>query len=420
MNLRISAYTVVLATTLLAACSSSTSTDNEGDDTTTESVASVTPVGPVALGRPDTSMFEADALTEAVTEVDCTLSDGTETRCYRITIAGAPSNDTEGPYCPPNITSGAETAGSWFGENGEMVEVDGPWIKNLSTLYNDDEWQMYNVNTDEVHIQTGPEGCAITADPNPPTGLEFPSFCLECYLTDMGGGIERTILIPIIPIMTDGTTAINDHIGVSLNGVLFDRSAPLELIESSHSLGMLDDCGAHANPNTGYHYHAATDCAEIGTQADGHAAMVGLALDGFSIYANLDESNDGPGEVDECNGQTDAIRGYHYHAQPGGLNQTISCWKGALGSFEGDTDEANAGGGDTGGEDAADEPDFGAVAQALSTNTGQDISEADLTGALANSPPSCDDISGAAGALQITLDQLLAELPLPLGLECDF
>ena len=102
------------------------------------------------------------------------------------------------PYCPPSITSDSSTAGLWFGRNGEMIAVDGAWIKNLSVYYNDTAWDMYDPETGEVYIETGVRGCEITGNPNPPDDLENPSFCLECFISDMpDGAVEQTMLIPV-------------------------------------------------------------------------------------------------------------------------------------------------------------------------------------------------------------------------------
>jgi len=287
---------------------------------------------------------------------------------------------------------------------------------------------MYDPETGEVHIETGVRGCEITGNPNPPDDLENPSFCLECFISDMpDGAVEQTMLIPVVPIKAAKSSAVRSSIGFALNGVLLEKAAPLELILSTHSLGMLDDCGAHANPNTGYHYHAATDCVEIGVQDDGHSAMIGIALDGYSIFANTDASGTGPGELDECDGHTDDVRGYHYHAKPGGFNQIISCFSGVTGQFEGGNG-GRAGGDPSGGRDGGPSmgrggaPDFGPTAKALSASTGREISTEDISGQPGNDgPPDCDDIINAATANGVTAEELVsAGFPVPPGLSCDF
>jgi hypothetical protein len=65
-----------------------------------------------------------------------------------------------------------------------------------------------------------------------------------------------------------------------------------------------------------YHYHEEPICvfgkgntAAMHLLPDGHAPIIGFALDGFAIHAS---PADGP--LDGCNGHSDAARGYHYHA----------------------------------------------------------------------------------------------------------
>lgn len=48
-----------------------------------------------------------------------------------------------GPWCPESITDSKEEGGLWF-KDGKMYDVDGEFIKNLSTLYGNDKWMMYD------------------------------------------------------------------------------------------------------------------------------------------------------------------------------------------------------------------------------------------------------------------------------------
>jgi len=286
----------------------------------------------------DPSLFANGAIVGDVETVQCTLSGGTKTSCYRITIAGAPADpksSPEGPYCPPTIESSAEEGGTWIDGEGTVYKVDGEFIKNLSTLYKDKKWQMYDIKTGEVTVIDGARGCEVAGDPRPIPG--FNNFCLSCSLEDLDGGIQKTVLIPIVPVPASKVTAINgrSNIGIALNGVLFGPPAPLDMILSSYTLGVLDDCGAHANPHEGYHYHSANGCSEIGIQEDGHSTMIGYALDGYAIYAKTDKSSIESKGLDACGGETDPIRGYHYHASAAGTNQIFGCFMGETGHFEG-------------------------------------------------------------------------------------
>jgi len=80
----------------------------------------------------------------------------------------------------------------------------------------------------------------------------------------------------------------------------------------------LDDCGGHASP---YHYHYDLTCDY--TVANGHAPLIGLALDGRGIYG-ANEDTGTAATTDFCNGHTAMVPAnadhnvtatsvYHYH-----------------------------------------------------------------------------------------------------------
>ena len=247
----------------------------------------------------------------------------------------------EGPYCPSTITSTAEEGGTWFDGSDVVYDVDGDFIVNLSTLYNDDRWQMYDPDTGLVTVIDGTEGCEVAGDPNNTTGTD--NFCLECTLESLGGGVEQSFLIPVTPVFLGAADDVgNSDVGIALNGVVFGPPAPIDLILSSYTLGVFDDCGGHINPSEGYHYHAANGCSEVVAQDDGYAPMIGYAMDGYPIYAYLDEQGEASTELDQCGGTSDDIRGYHYRAQAAGTNQIIGCYMGErVASDDGDGPPGN-------------------------------------------------------------------------------
>ncbi len=276
----------------------------------------------------DPALFLDGALVSEVTTEECTLNGGTRTTCLRLNIAGAPMNDAQaGPYCPPSITSSAKEGGIWFDGSGTVHDVDGAFIVSLPELYDDDRWQMYDPATGKVYIIDGAEGCEVAGDPENSSGRD--NFCLSCSLEALGGGIQQAILIPTEPVPHATPTPVRgSNPGVALNGVLFGPPAPVDLILSTITLGVFDDCGGHANPHEGYHYHAATDCVEIVEQVDEHAMLIGYAMDGYAISAHLDPAGKSASGLDECGGHQDDIRGYHYHAQAPGRNRIVTCLQG--------------------------------------------------------------------------------------------
>jgi hypothetical protein len=268
-----------------------------------------------------------------VTTVSCTLSDGTETTCYQI-VASTPSDHEMGPWCPDNIADGEEAGGIWL-ENGEVHNVDGAFIENLATFYNDDRWLMYDANGN-IYVTETETDCINAANPN--VGAEYENFCVEClpaYVSDL----TQTWLIPITPVKLvnsanfaamgpDGGNGPSTR-GIAFNGVEFSASAPVDAILGAYTIAPFDDAGGHINVHQGYHYHAATGISTEVNQDDEHAAMIGYAMDGHGIYEQLNEDNSEPNDLDNCRGHSDDIRGYHYHVDAPGNNNFINCLYGA-------------------------------------------------------------------------------------------
>jgi hypothetical protein len=75
--------------------------------------------------------------------------------------------------------------------------------------------------------------------------------------------------------------------GLAFNGVVLMHllhKCDITHIHTWHHLMMLEVISIwHA----GYHYHAATYLTTQIAQTDGHAAMIGYALDGYGMYQHL-------------------------------------------------------------------------------------------------------------------------------------
>ena len=305
---------------LLTSCSEDTNTPI---DTTGQTILNV-----------DGDLFLEGGLSESVSIVPCTLSDGSSTDCYQLISKGNPPDHNMGPWCPTNISDDASAGGIWL-ENGEVYDVDGAFIQNMATFYNDNTWQMYDANGD-IYVTETEDDCANAANPN--VGVEYENFCVEClpsYVTD----ITQTYLIPVTPVRLENTTDIGGGgpgggngpsvRGVAFNGVRFDAPAPTDAILGAYTLAPFDDAGGHINLNAGYHYHAATGLTTKIDQTDGHAAMIGYAIDGHAIYELLDTGGNEPTDLDDCRGHYDEVRGYHYHVATAGSNSFINCLSGA-------------------------------------------------------------------------------------------
>ncbi|MCP9234719.1 YHYH protein [Lewinella sp. JB7] len=282
----------------------------------------------------DPTNFLDASLAESVTIVPCTLSDGSSADCYQIVAASDPSDHQMGPWCPDHISDGAEAGGIWL-EDGEVYDVDGAFIENLADFYDDDTWRMYDDNGD-IYVTETENDCANAANPN--VGEEYRNFCVEClpsYITEL----TQTYLIPVTPVRLSTTTSFGGGggpgggglsvRGLAFNGIRFDAPAPTDAILSAYTLAPFDDAGGHINLNAGYHYHAATGQTTEIPQTDGHAPMIGYALDGHGLYARLDDSGAEPTDLDACRGHYDDTRGYHYHVDGAGTNNFINCLAGA-------------------------------------------------------------------------------------------
>ncbi|MEM9653154.1 MAG: YHYH protein [Actinomycetota bacterium] len=270
----------------------------------------------------DTAMFLDGALAEEPTQVDCTLTDGTQTTCLELTVVGYPVDEGVGEFCPTTIDATADDVGIWF-DGSAVYDIDGDFILGLAELYDDNNWQLHN---DDGTVNVTDTEEAFDAAARPDVDPDYQNHCVEgqiAWLPD-GEPIATTVTIPLEPV--DTTTPSDtgrDNLGVTVNGVVIANSAPVDAILSAYTIAAFDDCGGHINPIDGYHLHGHTDCGEVAMES--HAALIGYALDGYAIYAATDAS-----DLDACGGHTDDVLGYHYHAAETHENAVISCFTGAI------------------------------------------------------------------------------------------
>ena len=357
----------------------------------------------------DTSFFFEGALAEDISIQDCTLSDGTETTCYEITIAGYPSNYDVGPFCPETTSDSADNGGIWFDGNG-VYDVDGAFILGLSSLYNDSNWKLYDDNGN-VNVTDSPEAFDAAARPN--VDPAYQNHCVEGRIEwlDNGEPVPTTVLIPTTPVVGASATQARGNLGVTLNGVIMAPSAPVQNILGAYTIAAFDDCGGHINPVDGYHLHGARGCSELGAVAGGETPIFAYALDGYAIHSPLDPADEAAAGLDECQGHTTEAHGYHYHAASADKNAILSCFKGVIveatagspggggpggGPGDGGPGDGGPGGGGPGSAPGGP-PDFAAAAAQLG------ISEQALMDALGTPPP---DFEAAAATLGITVEAL--------------
>ena len=313
---------------ILTSCSSSGTVSETDTDAASDDTASSTQ----SAGSFDTSLFLDGALIDEPATEDCTLSGGTETTCYRVTVSGYPTDHEVGPFCPETITDDAEAGGLWLdGEN--LYDVDGQFIEDLASTYDDDGWLMYDEDGNVLVTETAEE---FEAAARPDVDPDLVNHCVEGRLEwlDNGEPIESTVLIPTTPVAADSATESQGNLGITLDGVVIAASAPVDAILSAYTIAAFDDCGGHFNPFEGYHMHGATGCSEVGEAAEGETAMFGYALDGYAVHSPYAEG-EAADDLDECNGHTTDAAGYHYHANPAAENQILSCMVGQTAESEG-------------------------------------------------------------------------------------
>jgi hypothetical protein len=309
----------------IVTCTSCKKEDSSTTDATTNS--SVVDV--------DSSYFTLANANITVTKIPCTLSDGTEKECYQIVTNSMPTDHQMGPWCPDNITDDASAGGIWL-EGGEVYDVDGAFIEDMANFYNDNKWQMYDANGD-IYTTDTEDDCINAANPN--VGAEYENYCVECIPSYINN-ISQTFIIPVTPVLQ--TNAVHYSTGpggpmsdlpsvrgVALNGIEYSAPAPVSNILAAYTLAPFDDAGGHINVHQGYHYHAATGISFSIAQNDGHADLIGYALDGHGIYGQKNSDGEEPSDLDDCRGHYDDVRGYHYHVDAAGSNNFINCLQGA-------------------------------------------------------------------------------------------
>lgn len=281
----------------------------------------------------DKTKFLSGGLSEPITIVSRTLSNGSTADCYKIVVKSTPTDHSMGPWCPTNITDDATAGGIWI-ENGNVYDVDGAFVKNLATFYKNTTWMMYNASTGKITKTLTQADCAAAA--NPSVGAAYKNYCVEC-LPSYVANITQTYYIPVTPqkassAISFGAPGPNSSgpasRGLAFNGVVFDAPAPTSIILAAYTLAPFDDAGGHINLGAGYHYHAATGKTTQVKQSDGHAPMIGYAMDGYGMYERLDASGKEYTDLDASRGHYDTTRGYHYHVDKPGSNNFINSLRG--------------------------------------------------------------------------------------------
>ena len=353
------------------------------------------------LGAPGVQVanFLEGSLTKAITTEDCTLSDGTETTCYRIEVTGSPVDTKIGPFCPESTSSTAEVSGIWL-DGEKMYNADGQFIMDLSTIYKDVKWKLYD-DSGKVKVTDTKEAFQGAARPDVQEAYKY--HCVEgtWEWTETTKPVPTSILVPVKPVLASETSSPRGNLGVTINGLVISASAPVDAILGAYTIAAFDDCGGHFNPTAGYPLHAYTGCEGIEYEShidnpNAETKIIGYAMDGVAVFAPL--SSKSTIKLDECNGRTTAKDGYHYYAQSADKNLVVKCVKGLTAV---DPLAANEGPGGQGGP-GGPAIDTAAAAKKLG------ITEAELKDAFGNKMP--PDFATAAKNLGMTEAELKSKL----------
>jgi hypothetical protein len=322
--MKVSTHGVIAAFSLLVISGCNDTAQNEPTNEIKSNQAKNVPI--TNAHAMDLSFFVKDAFTQEPVIVDCKTVQGTSTTCYELKTSGAPAGRKPGAFCPRTTSDGATQAGAWFDKSasGDLVDLTGQFILKLSDYYDDPKWQLYDAKTNEIRYTATLEACSGAARPD--VEEQYKQNCIECELSYLEDDFSLTYLIPTSPIAADKPSPVRT-VGIALDGTEFSGPAPINAILDSYTIAAFDDCGGHINLHQGYHYHATTGCTEAPAPSDGHAPLIGYAVDGYALYAMRDAQGN-EDILDECRGHTDEIRGYHYHAASPSENMFIGCLHG--------------------------------------------------------------------------------------------
>ena len=350
------------------------------------------------LGSPGVvkANFLEGSLTKAITTEDCTLSNGETTTCYRIEVTGSPVDTKIGPFCPESTSSTAEVSGIWL-DGEKMYNADGKFIMDLSTIYKDVKWKLYD-DSGKVKVTDSKEAFQGAARPDVQEAYKY--HCVEgtWEWTETTKPVPTSILVPVKPVLASASSTSHGNLGVTINGLVISASAPVDAILGAYTIAAFDDCGGHFNPTAGYHLHAYTGCEGIEYEShidnpNAETKIIGYAMDGVAVFAPL--SSKSTIKLDECNGRTTAKDGYHYYAQSAEKNLVVKCVKGLTAV---DPLAASEGPGGQG----APAIDTAVAAKKLG------ITEAELKDAFGNKMP--PDFAAAAKKLGMTEAELKSKL----------
>ncbi len=190
-------------------------------------------------------------------------------------------------------------------------------------------------------------------------------------------GREFTFSFPAQATMADAVTDVPyvGPIGVTLNGIAIYGPTEGTGGDVDSLPGIISACGSHNGPG-GFHTHKIlaseeTDCWFTPEEVAEEPQLAGYAFDGIPIYTGVDQYTsswqltdeslfasdtwaahtyvEGSGDLDQCNGRTDADGSYAYY--------TTAEFPYLIGCFAGEIEIEEAGGGGEGDGDRPERPE---------------------------------------------------------------
>lgn len=283
----------------------------------------------------NTSLFSDFSKVSDFELVPCTLSNGTETQCYKVVYENV--RETVTVTCPKNE-----------GEIGGLGIYDGNTNPGLRVL-DDNLWadfaaDGYDIINDDgtINIQI-PAGGPGSGFIDPGSGIN--GSCLDAILDET---YQITYHIPAFPVKTNtsSTTRTRDYWGISLDGFPFAENPPGAASQMGAALPGLDACGGHPQPDGPFHYHLMPQVVDDLLERNGITevscsyieqssnTILAYARDGFPIYGFQESDGSAPTDLDDCNGHfgvtadfPDGI--YHYHITNEDVPNILPCTYGA-------------------------------------------------------------------------------------------
>ena len=283
----------------------------------------------------NTSLFSNFSRVNDFELVDCTLSDGTETQCYKVVYENI--RETVTVICPEHE-----------GEVGGLGIYDGNTNPGLRVL-DDNLWADFAADGYDIINDDGTINIQIPAG-GPGSGFIEPGSgisgsCLDAILDE---SYQITYYVPAFPVKLDTRTDYDPmgYWGISLDGFPFGPIPPGAASPMGVAIPGLDACGGHPQPDGPYHYHlipqvmndlldkngiTETSCTYIEQSSN---TILGYARDGFPIYGFQESDGSTPTDLDDCNGHfgvtadfPDGI--YHYHITNEEVPNILPCTYGA-------------------------------------------------------------------------------------------